>query len=136
MKKAAYFIVFMTFAAINQSIFAAKLTIINNTQSFIEAIIRYGNNYSVKTVMIPIDQSVSVNSGIQHGFKSIAWRIQNTGVYHALSIPSTHTMLDGKIKLEKNGGYLINFNAQGVYKKSRAEGGMSPQRDMQPNNVR
>jgi hypothetical protein len=111
------------------------MTVFNRSKSAIEAIVRYGSAQTPKKIVIPKDGKESVNSGI-HEFQSIIWHGENSGVYSTLPIPSTRTMLNGKLMIGSEGAYIINFNSQGTYKEPQTEYGLSSNtRQMRPNGM-
>lgn len=108
--KIALIIIFTT---ITQSVFAAKMTVYNNTGAdVIAAISDTKNNYPPQ--IIPTGKQAPFDSGI-HPFVKIQWvQKNNPKIHYFCDIPSTRIMLTGFVILEKDGLLKSNFTERGA----------------------
>jgi len=109
-------LVFMTSTAL----FAAKVTVYNQTGRDLEVIPEWGSKRRA-SVTIPAGSIYPMDSSIFHKFDSISWREVGTGVHYSIAIPSPRIMSDGKLEIRTGGNALINFNQKGTYNKNEYE---------------
>jgi hypothetical protein len=107
---------FIAIICIPQAVFAARLTIYNESGTLVWVDITAGSN-GEKTVLnntrIDGQGKLTVNSGV-HPFYKICWHYLGNEKMWEYLIPSSRTMLTGSIVIWKNGWMGINFDERGA----------------------
>jgi hypothetical protein len=106
--------------SVSQNSFAARMTVYNETGKTAEVTAFYSNKNSSASATIAPGKSSVFNSGV-HAFTMLAWYVIDSNGnkigFHA-QIPSSRTMLTGKITLTSTGSVMINFDGRGASNKS------------------
>jgi hypothetical protein len=120
----------IAFAAINQSVFAAVMSVYNETGNPVDVRVVTMNNM-LPPKDIPIGKKVSFNSGI-YAFKNITWipwhQPDNNRMSYSCDIPSTKFMLMGTIVLYPDGKLALNFDDRGASSNKLVGRTASPRR--------